>query len=71
MNNFKATFPKWKKTNNIKKQFTCRVGELGADLLDKMLCYDPNKRITAQLALLHPYFKDLAPGEVLKGRLGA
>ena len=26
LNNFKVTFPKWKKTNNIKKQFTCRIG---------------------------------------------
>jgi len=29
----------------------------GYDLLDKMLQYDPNRRITASLALTHPYFK--------------
>lgn len=66
LGNFKVTFPKWKKTDNIRKNFTYRIGDLGADLLEKMLCYDPNKRITAQLALLHPYFKDLASDEVLK-----
>ncbi|CAJ2661671.1 unnamed protein product [Trifolium pratense] len=31
----------------------------GLDLLTSMLCLDPNKRITAEAALKHPYFKDL------------
>lgn len=29
------------------------------DLLDKMLVYDPNKRISAKEALKHKYFKDV------------
>ena len=31
----------------------------GYDLLDKMLQYDPSKRISAQNALMHPFFKTL------------
>merc|ERR1712029_260534 len=31
----------------------------GLDLLDKMLIYDPSKRISAKQALKHPYFDDL------------
>ncbi|KAK6588911.1 cdc2 kinase [Cryptosporidium xiaoi] len=31
----------------------------GIDLLSKMLCFDPNKRISAKDAMEHPYFNDL------------
>lgn len=31
----------------------------GRDLIQKMLCLDPGKRITAQEAMAHPYFDDL------------
>lgn len=34
----------------------------GVDLLNKMLQYDPSKRITAQGALEHPFFFDLISG---------
>nr|3NIZ_A Chain A, Rhodanese family protein [Cryptosporidium parvum Iowa II] len=33
----------------------------GIDLLSNMLCFDPNKRISARDAMNHPYFKDLDP----------
>ncbi|OII75416.1 uncharacterized protein cubi_01937 [Cryptosporidium ubiquitum] len=33
----------------------------GIDLLSNMLCFDPNKRISARDAMDHPYFKDLDP----------
>jgi len=33
----------------------------GCDLLQKMLEYDPARRISAQDAMSHPYFDDLAP----------
>jgi len=35
------------------------LDEKGQDLLAKMLKYDPNKRITSNGALKHPYFDDL------------
>ena len=31
----------------------------GIDLLDKMLQFDPQNRITIKEALMHPYMKDL------------
>ena len=35
----------------------------GVDLLNRMLQYDPAKRITAQKALEHPFFYDLTAGQ--------
>jgi serine/threonine protein kinase len=37
----------------------------GLDLLERMLEYDPSKRITAAEALEHPYFKE-EPYPVMK-----
>lgn len=34
--------------------------------MSKMLTYDPSKRITAQVALLHPYFKDIKEEDAMK-----
>uniref|UniRef100_A0A6V1T4R7 Cyclin-dependent kinase 2 homolog n=1 Tax=Heterosigma akashiwo TaxID=2829 RepID=A0A6V1T4R7_HETAK len=34
---------------------------LGVDLLQRMLCYDPGQRISAQDAMDHPFFDDLSP----------
>jgi len=56
---FKASFPKWpakgwKNIRNTKAQ----VGLDGIDLLEKLMSYDPQKRISARRAQQHPYFND-------------
>jgi serine/threonine protein kinase len=35
------------------------LDEVGLDLLIGMTALDPNKRISARMALLHPYFDSL------------
>lgn len=44
-------------TNIIFEANKSRFDRLAADLLDKLLVFDPNKRLTAEEALAHPYFK--------------
>ncbi|RWR95441.1 cell division control protein 2 [Cinnamomum micranthum f. kanehirae] len=54
---FKLSFPKWPP-----KDLAAVVPDLepaGIDLLSKMLCLEPSRRITARSALEHEYFKDL------------
>ncbi|MCD7469508.1 Cell division control protein 2 [Datura stramonium] len=54
---YKSAFPKWPP-----KDLATVVSNLdtaGLDLLGKMLCLDPSKRITARSALEHEYFKDM------------
>jgi len=41
------------------KKMVRRLDPAGVDLLQRMLEYDPTKRISAESALHHPYFKDL------------
>ncbi|CAM8960663.1 hypothetical protein QQ045_005707 [Rhodiola kirilowii] len=58
MPDFKSAFPKWPA-----KDLATVVPNLdpaGLDLLSKMLCYDPSRRVTARSALEHEYFKDIA-----------
>jgi len=54
---YKSTFPKWKAT--VLKKCIPRLDELGSDLLNQLLHYEPSRRITAKDALQHPYFADL------------
>ncbi|XXG80946.1 hypothetical protein AAC387_Pa09g1698 [Persea americana] len=57
LRDFKLSFPKWPP-----KDLAAVVPDLepaGIDLLSKMLCLEPSRRITAQSALEHEYFKDL------------
>lgn len=41
----------------LRQQFRY-ITEAGLDLLQRLLTYDPQKRITAEEALEHPYFKE-------------
>nr|CAG4715003.1 unnamed protein product [Naegleria fowleri] len=40
----------------LKTQF--QLSDSGCDLLNRLLCFDPDKRITAKEALSHPFFKE-------------
>eukprot|EP01118_Nematostelium_gracile_P002232 TRINITY_DN1246_c0_g1_i1.p1 TRINITY_DN1246_c0_g1~~TRINITY_DN1246_c0_g1_i1.p1 ORF type:complete len:488 (+),score=132.10 TRINITY_DN1246_c0_g1_i1:77-1540(+) len=44
--------------NHLKNKFTGQITEACFDLMNKMLTYDPEKRITAAEALQHPYFQE-------------
>jgi len=53
---YKPSFPDWPQ-QSIKKAIQT-TDNLAADLIVKMLIYEPGKRISAKQALLHPYFQD-------------
>ena len=54
---YKENFPIYPGVN-LKKVIR-KLEPAGMDLLERMLEYDPAKRISAESALLHPYFRDL------------
>lgn len=57
LSEYMPEFPRWPQ-----RSIGERVKHLdphGLDLLSKMLIYNPARRITAQTALLHPYFNDI------------
>ena len=54
---FKSSFPRFK---GIPMHLhTPSLNELEVDLLKCLTALDPNKRISAKMALLHPYFDTL------------
>mmetsp|Transcript_46543 Transcript_46543/g.134740 ORF Transcript_46543/g.134740 Transcript_46543/m.134740 type:complete len:319 (-) Transcript_46543:67-1023(-) len=65
MPEFKPTFPKWsiKGWENIRNT-KAQVGLEGIDLLDKLMAYDPKKRLSARRALQHAYFADVERPQV-------
>merc|ERR1740116_230744 len=62
---FKPTFPKWKAKGweNIRNT-KAQVGQVGIDLLEQLMVYDPKMRLSARRALTHPYFVDTVLPEV-------
>ncbi|GMP79666.1 hypothetical protein CsSME_00035119 [Camellia sinensis var. sinensis] len=54
---FKSAFPKWPSKDLA--TVVPNLDSAGIDLLSKMLCLDPSRRITARSALEHEYFKDI------------
>jgi len=56
-----ANFPHWtaQPLSSI-----VNLDPLGLDLLEKMLTYEPSRRISAKEALSHPYFNDLEKSEL-------
>ena len=55
---FKSSFPRWG-TNQLEDKVKGFMNADGIDLLQKMLIYDPAKRISAKRALKHKYFESL------------
>lgn len=54
---FKPTFPKFR---GICIGDCCKdLDDAGLDLLAGMMALDPNKRVSATMALFHPYFDSL------------
>ncbi|KAI9555976.1 cell division cycle-2 like protein [Daphnia sinensis] len=44
--------------SNLRRRFSSRLSELGVDLMQKFLTYDPAKRISAEEALNHTYLQE-------------
>lgn len=54
---YKQNFPRW--SGEGLRKVVPQLDNNGLDLLEKMLKYDPAKRISAKEALDHPFFNDL------------
>lgn len=59
---YKSSFPKWVRRDD--QPLVGGLDDLGLDLLDAMLVYDPAARISAKQAINHPYFDGcIVPGQ--------
>ena len=54
---YKSTFPNWAPQNLA--LYNRQLDGDGLDLLAKMLVYKPDERITAKMALMHPFFHNV------------
>ncbi len=55
---FKPSFPKWARTDIA--NIVTGLDDIGLDLLDNLLVYDPAGRISAKQTVIHPYFGDMS-----------
>ncbi|MBS1890127.1 MAG: hypothetical protein JST59_02455 [Actinobacteria bacterium] len=53
LRDYKSTFPNWQANPIQNVVANLNLDPLGIDLLNRMLKYDPNHRITAKAALMH------------------
>jgi len=57
---YKPTFPRWPpRCWNQIRNTAAQVGADGIDLLEKLMCYDPRRRLSARQAVAHRYFVDV------------
>ena len=49
-------FPDVTKPETIEKKYAGKLSKEGLDLMQGLLMMDPNERLTAKQALMHPYF---------------
>lgn len=54
---FKASFPKWARDHDAMQ--IASLDDLGHDLLDGLLVFDPSGRMSAKQACGHDYFKGM------------
>jgi serine/threonine protein kinase len=59
---FLPTFPKWPRNRHALMQLIS-ADPAALDLIERMLVYDPQRRISAHDALQHPYFAGMPPLE--------
>merc|ERR1719199_2439721 len=56
---FKPNFPRWPPRGwNQIRNTAAQVGSDGIDLLERLMCYDPRRRLSARQAIQHRYFRD-------------
>jgi len=56
---YKPSFPRWPARGwHLIRNTAAQVGTDGIDLLEKLMCYDPRRRLSARQAIQHKYFKD-------------
>ncbi|KAJ0123679.1 cell division control protein 2 [Diaporthe amygdali] len=66
---FKSSFPKW--VRDYSTVLCNNLDDIGLDLLELMLLYDPAGRISAKAAINHPYFEDLSEDALARLRVAA
>jgi cyclin-dependent kinase len=62
---FKPSFPKWARTDIA--AIVTSLDDVGLDLLDNLLVYDPAGRISAKQTVIHPYFTGTGPNGYSNG----